>query len=231
MFNTLDLIIILLIIFGGIIGFSRGFIKQGVMTVGLILVFILSYMLKNPISEYMYEHLPFFSIDLVVKNSTVINILIYELLAFAITFSILEVIFIILIKISSVIEGLIKVTQILIIPSKVLGTVLGIIEYYLLVFIILFILSFPTFNFNNKKMFTESQIRPIILKNTVIVSKITNSSLDTFSEIDNLIKDKDKIKVKEFDCKALSIMKKKNFISKKSYKYLYRTGKIRVTCD
>ena len=65
MFNTLDLIIILVIIMGGIVGFSRGFIKQSVMTAGLILVFVLSYILKNPISEYMYEHLPFFNIDLV----------------------------------------------------------------------------------------------------------------------------------------------------------------------
>ena len=231
MFNTLDLIIILVIIMGGIVGFSRGFIKQSVMTAGLILVFVLSYILKNPISEYMYEHLPFFNIDLVVKNSTVINILIYELIAFAITFSILEVLFIVLIKISSVIEGLVKITQILVIPSKALGTVLGVIEYYFLVFIVLFVLSFPTFNLNNKKMFTESQIRPLILKNTVFVSKITDNTLDTFTEIDKLIKDKDNMKVKEFDCKALNIMKKKKFISNKSYKYLYRTGKIRVTCN
>lgn len=231
MFNTLDLIIILVIIFGGIIGFSRGFIKQGVMTVGLILVFVLSYLLKNPISTYMYEHLPFFNVDLVFKNSTVINILIYELMAFAITFSILEIIFIILIKISSVIEGLIKITQILAIPSKILGTILGIVEYYFLMFIILFILSFPTFNLNSKKIFTESNIRTVILKNTMFVSKITENTLETFNDIDKLIKDKNNMKTKEFDCKALTIMKKNKFISEKSYKYLYRTGKIRVTCD
>ena len=230
-FNTLDILIILFVIFGGVIGFSRGFIKQSVMTAGLILVFVLSYILKNPISEYMYEHLPFFNVDMVVKNSTVFNILIYELLAFAITFSVLEVIFIVLIKISSVIEGLIKITQILVIPSKLLGTVFGLVEYYLIAFIILFVLSFPTFNLNNKDLFKNSTIRPIVLKNTIFVSKVTNNTLETFTDIDDLIKDKDNMKVKEFDCKALGIMKKKKFISEKSYKYLYRTGKIRVTCD
>ena len=57
----LDIIIIMIILFGAIVGFKRGIIKQSVITVGMIFVLILSFILKNPVSSIMYEHLPFFS--------------------------------------------------------------------------------------------------------------------------------------------------------------------------
>ena len=55
MLNILDVCIILVIISGAIIGFKRGVIKQGVMTIGLYIVLILSFLLKNPISAFMYK--------------------------------------------------------------------------------------------------------------------------------------------------------------------------------
>ena len=87
MLNILDVCIILVIISGAIIGFKRGVIKQGVMTIGLYIVLILSFLLKNPISAFMYKYLPFFGCDFIIKNATVLNILVYEVLAFLIAFS------------------------------------------------------------------------------------------------------------------------------------------------
>ena len=43
----LDIIIIMIILFGAIVGFKRGIIKQSVITVGMILVLILSFILKK----------------------------------------------------------------------------------------------------------------------------------------------------------------------------------------
>ena len=51
----LDIIIIMIILFGAIVGFKRGIIKQSVITVGMILVLILSFILKNPVSSIMYN--------------------------------------------------------------------------------------------------------------------------------------------------------------------------------
>ena len=42
----LDIIIIMIILFGAIVGFKRGIIKQSVITVGMIFVLILSFILK-----------------------------------------------------------------------------------------------------------------------------------------------------------------------------------------
>ena len=52
----LDIIIIMIILFGAIVGFKRGIIKQSVITVGMILVLILSFILKNPISSIKHQN-------------------------------------------------------------------------------------------------------------------------------------------------------------------------------
>ena len=98
----LDIIIIMIILFGAIVGFKRGIIKQSVITVGMIFVLILSFILKNPVSSIMYEHLPFFSFGGLFENLAVLNIIVYEGFAFLLVFSVLSTILIILIKISSV---------------------------------------------------------------------------------------------------------------------------------
>ena len=47
--NIIDVVIILFILLIGIIGWHNGFIKTIVSAVGIILVFSLSFILKNPI--------------------------------------------------------------------------------------------------------------------------------------------------------------------------------------
>lgn len=230
MFNILDIAIILIIILGGIFGFYRGFIRQTVMTIGLILVLLLSYTLKNSISFFMYQHFPFFNFDMIFKNASVLNVLVYEVLAFLTCFSILEIIFVISVKLSTILEKLIKLTAVLKIPSKVFGAILGMVEYYLLIFVVLFIFSIPTLKISNSPMIKTSALKPIILTNTLMISSVTDNIYDTFNEIGELIDKKDKMSSKEFDCKSLKIMMKKKFLTKKSAEYLYRTGKIKTTC-
>ena len=230
MLNILDIFIVLIILSGAYIGAKRGVIKQGVMTIGLFIVLVLSFMLKNPISSFMYKNLPFFGFDAIIENATVLNILVYEIIAFLVAFSILEVILMILIKLSSIIEKILKVTVILAIPSKILGAILGIVEYYLLTFVILFIISQPTFKINNMEIMTTSKLKPIILSNTLVISNMTKSTIDTFNEINKLIENKDKMNSKDFNCVALQTMIKKDFLKKESAEYLYESKKINTKC-
>ncbi len=51
--NILDVVIVLLILCAGVVGFKRGFFKEIVMTVGLLLVYIISFKLKDPIANWM----------------------------------------------------------------------------------------------------------------------------------------------------------------------------------
>ena len=58
--NIIDVLIILMIVASGVLGFKKGFTRELVSLVGIFLVVILSFLLKNPISTFLYQHLPFF---------------------------------------------------------------------------------------------------------------------------------------------------------------------------
>ncbi len=228
--NTLDIVIIMFILMGGIVGMKRGVIKQSVMTIGMLIVVILSFILKNPVSSLMYKYLPFFTFGGLLKDLTVLNIILYELIAFSIVFSILSAILVVLIRVSSIFERLLKFTIILAIPSKILGFILGTVEYYLVVFIILFIVSSPMFHIKDIDFVRESKLKDTVLNNTLGLSSMLNNTLETFNDIDILIKNKDKYSTDEFNCKAVNIMKENKFLGEKSLDYLYSKGKVNNKC-
>ena len=140
--NIIDIGIILFILSGAIIGLKRGFTKQLVSSIGFILIVILSFILKNPVSIFFYEHLPFFKFSGIIKGVTVLNIALYEIFAFFIVFSILTIVYKFLLLATSIFEKVLKATIILGIPSKILGAILGFIQYFILAFIILYVLNF-----------------------------------------------------------------------------------------
>lgn len=224
----IDIIIIMFILFGAIVGFKRGIIKQSVITIGMIFVLILSFVLKNPVSSLMYKYLPFFTFGGILENVAVLNILLYEVIAFFLVFSILSLILTFLIKISSVIEKLLKATIILAIPSKLLGAIFGIIEYYLIVFIVLFILVQPTFKLNEIDSFNESKLKNVILEKTPFISGMIEDTLNTFKDVSIII---NKDKNDDFNCEILDVMVKNKVVERKSIDYLYSKNKLKDKCE
>ena len=87
----LDLVIIAIILIGAFNGWKYGGISAAVKLIGTILVFILAYYLKNPISVLLYENLPFFKFGGMFKGITSLNILLYEAIAFIIAMSLLTI--------------------------------------------------------------------------------------------------------------------------------------------
>ena len=231
MVNIIDICIILIIIFGGVIGFKRGVIKQGVITLGTILVLVCSFILKNPMSLFMYKTLPFFQFDIIIPNATALNIIVYEVIAFLICFSILETILIIVIRLSSVVEFLLRATVILEVPSKILGAILGMIESYILVFIILMILSSLTISFINLNIVNQSKLKDKIISDTFLISKLSKPVTSTIDDISNLMKSKEKYTSKEFECESIKIMSENNFVTEKAILYLKSNNKINGKCN
>ena len=90
--NLVDAIILLIILLGGIIGFKEGVIKKLTSVIGLVIVVILSFMLKNHLSVIFYENLPFFNLWGAFKGIQVLNIVFYEMLAFLIISSVLTLV-------------------------------------------------------------------------------------------------------------------------------------------
>ena len=72
--SIIDLCIIIFLLLGALIGFKQGFTKSLVNCVGYILIVIIAFVLKNPISEFMMNYLPFFDFYGLIKGVSVLNI-------------------------------------------------------------------------------------------------------------------------------------------------------------
>lgn len=223
--NYLDIIILIFLAFGALLGFKRGFTRQLVALVGLVVIIILSFLLKNPISVFLYSNLPFFNLGGIFKDITILNILIYEIIAFLIVFFVLLIVYKILIKITNLFEKILKATIILSIPSKILGAILGVIENIIFTFIVLYILSLPMINFN---LIKNSKIGNTILYHMPVLTSIGNNTLKTFDEIVELKDEYDNTNnIDEFNNKVIRKMIDNKVITEDNVQKLIDSGKIK----
>lgn len=222
--NLVDIIIIVFILSGVAIGWKRGATKQLVSCVGLILVVILSFFLKNPVSVFFYEHLPFFKFGGVLKGVTVLNILLYEVIAFLVVFAILMVALKVLMLATTLFEAILKATIVLSIPSKILGAIIGVIEYFVIAFIVLYVLMLPMFHID---MVQNSKYANKILKSTPLLSNMVDSSMKVIDEFASL---KEKYEVAEsateFNLETLDLFLKYDVVKLSSVEKLIEKNKL-----
>ena len=218
--NLLDSIIIVLFIIGILGGLKSGVIKSTVTLVGTIIVFILAFYLKNPLATILYIYLPFFNI---LNGAVVINILLYELLAFLIAVAILSLALGILIKVSGFIEKVFNATIILGMISKLLGAIVGFVEAYVLIFILIFILSQP-FLFMNT--IYSSKVATFILNHSLVLTNIVSETTGTIEEIYNLKDDYNEENIDEFNYAALDIMMEHKVVDSNTILKLKESNKL-----
>ncbi len=223
--QIVDIIIILMIILGAVVGFKEGFIKKTTSFLGMFLVIVVAYSLKNPVSVLMYENLPFFEFGGIIKGIGVINILVYELLAFLIVAAALMFVLRILIGLTGIVEKLLKMTIFLSIPSKILGIFVGALEYYVYIFLILVFLNLPAFNIPIVK---ESSYADKILHNTPVLSDMVGTTVDTYTEVYNIMHDKNNMTNTEVNQKVLDLFLEKKVITVDSAQKLLDMNKIQI---
>jgi len=226
--NIVDVIIILIVLLGGLVGFKEGAIKKLTSIVGLVVVVILSFMLKNYLSVFFYENLPFFNLWGLFKGIQVLNILFYELLAFAIISSILTVIYRVLLGITGIVENVLKATVILSIPSKILGFFIGLFEYYIWIYLFLFILTLPVFNI---KDIYESKMATFMITKTPILSKYTGKTLDIYNDLYSIIDNRESKTNEQVNEEAMELMLKHDIITPESAHKLVERNKVIVNDD
>lgn len=224
--NIFDVAIILIIICGMVLGFKRGFTRELVSSIGFILIVIIAFLLKNPVSVFLYEHLPFFKFAGIIKGVTALNIVLYEAFAFIIVLTILSFALKLLIQFTNIFEGFLKVTIVLAPISKIGGAIVGFIESYVWAFIILYILSIPTFNIPE---LNNSKYKDKILNNTPILSSMVDKSLDV---INDFTKIRDKYKTtpnaSEFNRETLELFLKYDVITVDSVETLVNKDKLKI---
>ena len=163
---------------GVIVGAKRGFTYQLIRMISTILVVLLALLLKDFVANIFIKHFNFIDID------PAISIIFYRGIAFIILCFIFKMIFRILLKTSKKLENLLNKTIILGIPSKILGGILGFIEYYIYAVIILSILSIPIFKIN----VVDSKVARSILKGTPKMYKVDTRLFNEIQDIANKCK-------------------------------------------
>lgn len=225
--KIVDIVILIIILLGAVIGFKRGFTRSLVSALGFIVIAILAYFLKNPLSILLYENLPFFKFGGILKGVTVLNIALYELLAFVIVLAILGVALKILMVATSLFEKILKMTIILGIPSKIMGAVVGALEAFVIVFISLYALSLPIFNIS---IVNDSNWKDTILNKTPILSafsKDTMQVIDEFASIKEKYKDNNK-NAEEFNKEVLDLFLKYDVVKVSSIDKLVEKEKLQI---
>ena len=225
--NIIDLLIMIFILIGAVVGFKRGFTSSLVNFVGVILVVIIAYFLKNPVSEFLMSFCPFFNFGGIIKGVTVLNIAVYEIIAFILVFSLLMIGLKALLMATGILETLLKFTIVLGLPSKILGAIVGLIENYIIVFFVLYILSMP--NFLDVGFIKDSTYREPILKNTPILSNVAESTLAVLDEFKGLSdKYTETENSNEFNLETLDLFLKYKVVTVDTVEKLDDSGKIKI---
>lgn len=220
--NFLDIIIIIIILISGILGFRRGVFKQLIMFFGIILVFILSYKLKNYVGDFLVINFPFLDFPNFLKGAVALNIVVYQSIAFLVTFVVLYTIYEFIVSITGIFEKILRFTIILGIPSKILGFFVGLIEGYVIAYLLVFFVAQPALNLD---FANESKYAHTILNNTPILTKITD---DTLELADEIIKLKDIKNVNEMNLRIVDLILDKEVTSVETIEKLVSKGKLNV---
>lgn len=223
--NVVDVIIIALLILGGVAGFKAGVIKKLTDFIGMFVVIILAFYLKNYISVIMYENLPFFNFFGLINGIDALNILLYEVIAFLVIFIALLFVLKVVLMLTGLVEKILKATVILSIPSKLLGIVVGVIEMYVYLFLILVIVSLPIFDSSFLK---NSKMNNFILNNTPVLSDVSEEIIDIYGDVYNIIDNRKNKTNEQLNEEILKVLINKKVVTKESAKKLVDKNKIHI---
>ena len=223
--NVVDVIIIALLILGGVAGFKAGVIKKLTDFIGMFVVIILAFYLKNYISVIMYENLPFFNFFGLINGIDALNILLYEVIAFLVIFIALLFVLKVVLMLTGLVEKILKATVILSIPSKLLGIVVGVIEMYVYLFLILVIVSLPIFDSSFLK---DSKMNNFILNNTPVLSGVSEEIIDIYGDVYNIIDNRKNKTNEQLNEEILKVLIDRKVVTKESAKKLVDKNKIHI---
>ena len=220
--SLVDIIIIVILLAFAIIGFKRGVLKSLVSFIGFILVIYLAYLFKNYLGDIFVKDLPFFDIKIGSIASDVMNVVMYQTIAFAIIAFLLGLIYKAILIMSGIVEKIFTLTIVLGIPSKILGLVVGVLEGYIIVYLALFFVAQP---YVKMDVLTDSRYAETILNKTPVLSKFANNTLEIVDEVRETIKTDE---TENFDLKLSDLVLKNKVTSPEVMEKLVKSQKINV---
>lgn len=217
--SVFDIVIILLILTFGILGWKKGVIKELISLVGIILVFVLAYTFKEEIGNILCKYFPFFQFSGNIKGLVSLNVLIYQLIGFFVIYSVLYAVYSIILKASSVIQKLVNLTFVLLIPSKIAGAIIGLVKGYIVMFVALLVIVGPC---KNLGFSIEGKVIDKILYDTPVLSSYTKDTTSAITDIYTLAADltTKKLTTNEANVQMIDTMLKYKMVSKKTIEQL-----------
>ena len=177
--NIFDIAIVLLIILSAISGAKQGFLRALVNVVVTIIVYVVAYHLKDKVGVLLCKVCPFFSFD----GYQTLNILLYQMLAFILIAFVLYSIFSVILKVTGIVQRLIDLTFVLKLPSNILGFVVGLLEGYIVMFIVVAVLAVP---FKNMELYTSSKVVDTMLYKSPVLSDTLGGVVNKLSGVLNV---------------------------------------------
>ncbi len=205
--NIFSVVIILLILLCGVIGSKRGILKELVIIVGTIVVFVLSFLLKDVVASLLITNLPFFNFRIPLGNLVSLNIIFYQLIAFLVLVILFRLILQILVDVTGIFNKIINATIILALPNKLLGFIVGLIEGYILMFIILNVVAIPM---SGSQLFMDSSVRKFIVNDTPVLKDSIGGLNYAIEDVLSLSSEDDR---NTNDLKVIDIMLKYNVVA------------------
>lgn len=221
--NFVDIIVIVILILSIFNGFRKGVINSIMAFISTLLIFVIAFYLKNPVSLLLYNNVPFFNLEGLFEGITAYNILIFEGISYLITISILSMILGVVAKVTGVVSKIINNTIVVGIPSRILGLLVGLLQGFILSFIIVFILS--TLDATSVKV-KESKYGNVMIQNTPILSHIVKDTYDSINKIMDITRTNSN--TEEANYQALEVLLEHEIISPKSALKLVDKGKLNI---
>lgn len=221
--NIVDIGIIFIIIITGYLGFKRGSFKSIITLLCIGIVTVVSYEFKDSLAIPLMRLLPFVKFKGDYAGITSLNVIFYRGVAFLIIFALLMLVIGILLKVSGLLDLLVKATIVLEGPSKMIGLALGIIEGIIISFVISFVIVQLPINDNPAR---NSRIAPVILSKTPFMNKLFKDEYDLNEKLYRYIEDKIETKdSEEINKKILESLEKHGDINQNDINGLAKKGK------
>ena len=225
---VIDVILIAFLVLGTWAGVRKGLIKSAVSFVGLVAIVIISYSLRVPLADFLVDKLPFIDFGGKLAGLTTINILIYNVIAFLVIFILLYCILNIILALTGFIETILKFTVIWIIPSKIGGGIIGFLESWVYLFLVLFVLTQFSITSGIVRSGTVSNF---MLDHTPVVGNFLGGATKAADEIYSVIEEYSKDETKTKDDINLSILQTEisyGLVTKEKANELIETGKAKL---
>lgn len=223
--SILDIALILILFMFAVGGFRKGAIKEAVSLVGIVAVFVIAFLFKGVLGNLLCKFLPFFDFAGNLEGVTVLNILLYQLVAFIIIYSLLFSVYVIVVKISSGIQKLVNMTIVLWIPSKIIGALIAFVTGYIVIFAVLLVLLIPL---KDSNLFKDSKVANYIVYDSPILSSSSESISNSINEISDLSEElsRGKIDKNEANLQTMDILLKYKIVNPKTAKQLVALDKL-----